>query len=62
MRVKIFQARGHDQISALEGTINTWIGELHARADVKQIQTSLCPEGPGSDSHLVVTVLYKLTN
>ena len=63
MRVKIFQARGRDEISALEGTINTWMDELSVRAEVKHMQTSLCEvPGGGGEQHLVVTLLYKLTN
>ena len=40
MKVKIFRASGHDDIGALQHTINEWIES--AEAKVQDTQTTMC--------------------
>jgi hypothetical protein len=58
MRVKIFHATAFEKIPDLESALNGWIADLHPRAEVKQIQTSLGQDREGGE-RFVITVLYK---
>ena len=64
MKVKIFQAQGHDKIAALEEEINTWLDNtFKVGQHLVNTQTALCQVASTPDGeryqHAVFTVWYR---
>ena len=62
MKVKIFQASGHDEIRELEGWVNEWLAG--SAVQIQHTSTAMCqiadtPTSGERYQHLVVTIWYE---